>query len=103
MRIVVLVAVALVVLVIVGAGENISLTTAGEVPTYELQNGIAVQTTMLLPTNSTQPVTGCTDMKHYLAYQTRVDGRDLLVIDGQFRLDRHSFIGSWKLPMVYFC
>ena len=86
-----------------GAGQNIAIHAIDDVPIFELRDDALVPSSSALKAGSTTFVSSCVDLKHYIAPKVEADGQPRIVRGGDYRVERKSFIGSWKLPIVYSC
>jgi hypothetical protein len=90
-------------LLVLGRGENLTVTAHEDIKTYVLKDGVAELAPAVVPSGTVLAGTGCEDLKHYVAVQVKYQGQTLYVLEGDYKLDRQSFLRSWKWPLVFSC
>ena len=96
-------AVLLVTALVLGRAENITITAHEGIKTYLVKNGLAELAAPVVAADAVIAGTGCVDLKHYLAWEIKFQGEKLYLLEGDFTVDRHSFLSSWKMPLVFGC
>jgi hypothetical protein len=95
-------AAAIVVAVILGRGESITLAANEDLTAYTLRGSELVKASVI-PKGTVHQATGCTDRKSFIGVDVTIDGMPVVVVDGDFRLDRRPFLYAWRLPVVWSC
>jgi hypothetical protein len=90
-------------LLVLGRAENLTITAHEDIKTYVLKDGAAELAPPVIPSGTVLAGTGCEDLKHYLAVQVSYQGQTLYLLEGDYKLDRQSFLRSWKMPLVFSC
>lgn len=97
------VVVVVVLLLVLGRAENLTITAHEDIKTYVLKDGVAELAPAVIPGGTVLAGTGCVDLKHYVAVRVSYQGQTRYLLEGDYRLDRNSFLRSWKLPLVFSC
>jgi len=92
-----------VLLLVLGRAENVTITAHEDIKTYVLKDGAPELAPAVIPSGTVLAGTGCEDLKHYIAVQVSYQGQTLYLLEGDYKLDRLAFLRNWKLPLVFSC
>jgi hypothetical protein len=92
-----------VLLLVLGRAENVTITAHEDIKTYVLKDGVPELAPAVIPSGTVLAGTGCEDLKHYIAVQVSYQGQTLYLLEGDYKLDRLAFLRNWKLPLVFSC
>jgi hypothetical protein len=88
---------------VLGRAENLTITAHEDIKTYVLEDGVAALAPAVIPSGTILAGPGGEDVKHYIAVQVKYQGQTLYLLEGDYKLDRSSFLRNWKWPLVFSC